>query len=130
MSTRRLAIIAAVPPIIKRIFNRAAEPICNEERLWRERAARMTLDALGYTNLTVKPKLHNEAVRYSRLWFRRMFDHHPDPKRVDNVVATFDSAGVNDFPLICNAVLAVTPFLFQNLSEDDDDDDDEPKIQD
>lgn len=127
MSTRRLAIIVAVPPIIKRIFNRAAEPICNEERLWRERAARMTLDALGYTNLTVKPKLHNEAVRYARLWFRQMFDHPPDLKKVDNVIATFDFAGINDFPLIRDAVLAVTPFIFSNLSEDDDDE--EAKIQ-
>lgn len=83
----------------------------------------MTLDALGYTNLTVKPKLHNEAVRYARMWFRRMFDEHPTAKNVDNVVATFDCAGINDFPLICEAVLAFTPFVYENLSEDDDDDD-------
>lgn len=89
----------------------------------------MTLDALGYTNLTVKPKLHNEAVRYSRLWFRQMFDHHPDLKKVDNVIATFDFAGINDFPLIRDAVLATAPFVFFNLSEDDSDDDSGSKIQ-
>jgi len=57
--------ITTVPVPIKKAFRVAPPPVSGEERLWRERAARMTLDALGYTNLTVKPPEHNEAVRYA-----------------------------------------------------------------
>ena len=112
MSTRRLAVIASVPSYVKKVFNSAPAPATPEERLWRERAARMTLDALGYTNLTMKKKRHNEAVRYARRWFRGMFITHPDTRETDDPSATFDAANLTGFPEVCDAVLAVQPILF------------------
>ena len=115
MSTRRLAAIPSVPPSIKKVFNNAPEPVTPEERLWRERVARMTLDALGHTNLTTKPRRHNETVRYARRWYRGLFkialeQDHPN--------ATFDAAGLIGFAQVRDAVLIVRPFLF--LDKDDD----------
>lgn len=104
------------PPIIKKMFNHAEEPMSGEERLWRERAARMTLDALGHTNLTVKPLRHNSTVRYARRWFRGMFDNPPPPAEVDNVEATFDEAGIQ-FREVRDAVLAFEPLIFQDGNE-------------
>ena len=109
MSTRRLAMIKAVPMSVKNVFRTAEEASTPEERLWRERAARMTLDALGYTNLTVKPWEHNEAVRYARRWFRGMFEDGPDS---DSATATFDSASVL-FVTVRDAVLAETPVILE-----------------
>jgi len=95
MSTRRILTIARVPIPIKRAFWQAKNPVSGQERLWRERAARMTLDALGYTNLTTKPDHHNSAVRYARAWFRGCFDNPSvDWIEVDNVLSTFDLAGI------------------------------------
>ena len=87
----------------------------------------MTLDALGHTNLTVKPKRHNEAVRYSRRWFRGHFADVPDLEHVDNPEATFDFAGVDGFHKIRDAVLLMDPLLFPHVDDnvEDDDDDDE-----
>lgn len=121
MSTRRLIMIPSVPFPIKKAFRLADEPICGEERLWRERAARMTLDALGHTNLTVKPHRHNDAVRYARRWFRGFFSYHPDAKYVDNVEATFECAGV-DFEIIKKYVLQVDPKIFEFEEEEDTED--------
>lgn len=118
MSTRRLAMIKKVPAEIRRIFHKSDVPPTPEGRLWRERAARMTLDALGYTNLTVKPQEHNAAVIYARRWFRNMYENHPDPKQVDSAVATFDYANV-DFVSVKRLVLATTPKLY-TLDEDED----------
>lgn len=115
MSTRRLAAIAEIPDTIKRAFRNAEEPFTQEEQLWRERAARMTLDALGYTNLTIKPWDHNEVVRYARRWFRQMYAYSDDPKKVDNAEATFDFAGIM-FKSVRDAVLKMNP----KLIEDDD----------
>lgn len=120
MSTRRLAAILLIPPIVKRMFLNIEEPKSNEERLWRERAARMTLDALGHTNLTVKPKRHNYAVRYARRWFRGMYEEHTDPKQVDSAIATFDFAGIDGFTYVRDAVLTVEPQIFHYLDEEDD----------
>lgn len=113
MSMRRLAQISTVPAPIKKAFRTAEDPLCGEERLWRERAARMTLDALGHTNLTVKPHDHNAAVRYARRWFRGMIN-------TDGAPETFDAAGVVFGP-IRTAVLATSPILF------DPEEDDEPE---
>ena len=90
-------------------FKNVDEPQTPEESLWRERAARMTLDALGYTNLTNKPYQHNNAVRYSRRWFRGLYDgiHIPKYNR-DSAEGTFDSAGV-DFTTVRNPVLRSYP---------------------
>lgn len=113
MSTRRLSMIRDVPGYIKQIFANARPPVSPEQRLWRERAARLSLDSLGYTNLTVKPHEHNEAVRYARRWFRGMFVPDDDP------YATFDAAGII-FKDVRDAVLSVEPIL---LKEDDDGED-------
>lgn len=121
MSTRRLAVIGNIPSLVKKIFNEAGEPISPVERLWRERAARMILDALGYTNLTVKPVHHNETVRYARRWFKQVYAYHDDPKQVDDAEATFDAAGINGYPFIRDAVLKVQPILFPDLNENEDD---------
>lgn len=121
MSTRRLAVIGNIPPIVKKIFKEAGEPVSSVERLWRERAARMILDALGHTNLTVKPIHHNETVRYARRWFRQLYANHDDPRQVDNAQATFDAAGLLGYPAIRIAILAMHPILFADLNEEKDD---------
>ena len=72
----------------------------------------MTLDALGHTNLTMKKKRHNEAVRYARRWFREIFLDHPDAKETDDPEATFDAANLTGFPEVRDAVLAIQPILF------------------
>ncbi len=72
----------------------------------------MTLDALGHTNLTMKKKRHNEAVRYSRRWFRGIFVEHPNLGDTDDPTATFDAANLVGFVEVRNAVLAVEPILF------------------
>jgi hypothetical protein len=112
MSTRRLNVIVAVPHSVKRLFSEATEPQSNEERLWRERAARMVLDALGNTNLTVKPKRHNEAVRYARRWLKELIAD-------DDAEATFDAGGIIGYPEIRRKVLAIEPALFPDPPEDD-----------
>ncbi len=113
MSTRRLAMITTVPLPVKKAFRDANPPVSGEERLWRERAARLTLDSLGYTNLTVKPHEHNETVRYARRWFRGCFD-------TDSSLDTFDAANVL-FEGVRTAVLSTAPIMF----EPDDDEGDE-----
>lgn len=121
MSTRRLAVIGNIPLVVKKIFREAEEPVSNVERLWRERAARMILDALGHTNLTVKPIHHNEVVRYARRWFRQLYADHDNPRQVDNAEATFDAAGILGYPSIRTAVLAIHPILFADPNEKRDD---------
>lgn len=125
MSTRRLIAISVVPIEIKKAFRLADPPKTGEEALWRERAARMTLDALGHTNMTVRPSQHNETVRYARRWFRLFYEDHPDPKLVDNAVATFDDAGIV-FDRVRNAVLASEPILYEADADTDVDAVDEP----
>lgn len=107
--------ITTVPMPVKKAFRMAETPACGEERLWRERAARMTLDALGHTNLTVKPHEHNAAVRYARRWFRGFYDDAPEP---DNAPATFDFAGVV-FDDVKKAVLATDPIVFEPEEDDE-----------
>lgn len=119
MSTRRLAVIVTVPPYIKKVFNSAPEPATPEERLWRERAARMTLDALGHTNLTMKKKRHNEAVRYARRWFRGIYEGvHETDVGTDDPVATFDAANLTGFTEVRDAVLAIEPLLFPDVKDE------------
>lgn len=118
MSTRRLAVIATVPPCVKKVFNSAPAPATSEERLWRERAARMTLDSLGHTNLTMKKKRHNEAVRYARRWFRGMLMDHPSIGETDDPFATFAAANLTGFAGVRDAILAVEPILFPDEKDD------------
>lgn len=107
--------ITTVPDSIKRAFRMADTATSGEERLWRERAARMTLDALGHTNLTVKPHEHNEAVRYARRWFRGFYEDAPEP---DSALGTFDFAGVV-FSDVKKAVLAMDPIIFEPEDADE-----------
>lgn len=99
---------------IKRAFRTAKEATSGEERLWRERAARMTLDALGHTNLTVKPYDHNEAVRYARRWFRGMYIEAPEP---DDPIGTFDAAGII-FDTVRRVTLENEPIIFEFEDEE------------
>ena len=122
MPIRRITNIKEVPFVVKKFFNQAAEPATDEEHLWRERTARMVLDALGHCNLTAKPKRHNAAVRYARRWLNQEFADHPDPAQVDNAEATFDFAGLDEgFQQIREAVLDIQPFMFEGILENDDD---------
>lgn len=121
MSTRRLAVIGNIPPLVKKIFSEAGEPISPVERLWRERAARMILDALGHTNLTVKPVHHNETVRYARRWLKQVYAYLDDPKMVDDAEATFDAAGIDGYHSIRDMILQVLPILFADPNETEDD---------
>ncbi len=73
----------------------------------------MTLDALGYTNLTMKKKRHNEAVRYARMWLRGLFETHFDVKETDDPEATFDAANLTGFKRVRDAALSVEPILFR-----------------
>ena len=109
MSTRRIAMITTIPQPIKRAFHIALPPVSGDEKVWREKAARMTLDALGHTNLTTKPQEHNNTVRYSRRWFRRLFDD-------DDSLPVFDLANI-DFKTVRDAVLNTKPIIFE--PEDD-----------
>lgn len=101
--------ITTVPTPIKKVFRTAEEATNGETRLWRERAARLTLDALGHTNLTVKPHEHNEAVRYARRWFRGMYLEAPEP---DDPQGTFDAAGIV-FDTVRHVVLDTSPIIFE-----------------
>ncbi len=127
MSTRRLVVILSVPPYAKKVFNSAPKPATPEERLWRERAARMTLDALGHTNLTMKKTRHNEAVRYARRWFRGIYEGtHEDgvdalelsDVKTDSAVDTFDAANLTGFTGVRDAVLAMEPILFPDEKDE------------
>ena len=79
----------------------------------------MTLDALGHTNLTMKPTRHNEAVRYARRWYRGLYETHPEAKHVDNPSAVFDAAGLISFTMIRAVVLATEPLLFPDKEDKD-----------
>ena len=120
MSTRRLAVIGNIPPLVKKIFSEAGEPVSAVERLWRERAARMILDALGHTNLTVKPVHHNDAVRYARRWLKQVYAYHDNPRQQDDAEATFDAAGIDGYHSIRDVVLAIPPILFADQNEIED----------
>jgi hypothetical protein len=69
MSARRIALTAAIPLEIRRVFNQADECATEEEELFREVAARAVFDALGYTGHS-EPDKHRAAVREARLWFK------------------------------------------------------------
>ena len=119
MSTRRLVVIKTVPLYVKKVFNSASVPRTPEERLWRDRAARMTLDSLGHTNLTMKKKRHNEAVRYARRWFRGMLMDHPEVDETDDPEATFGAANITGFTGVRDAVLDIEPIMFPEKDDGD-----------
>ncbi len=79
----------------------------------------MTLDALGHTNLTMKKKRHNEAVRYARRWFRGVFNDGDLPES-DDPEATFDAANLTGFTGVRDAALAIEPLIFADKEDEDD----------
>jgi hypothetical protein len=114
VSTRRLAAVKTIPLPVLEAFYKAPEAASEHEALWRERSARMTLDALGFTNITRKAEDHNEVVLYARRWFQELYTNHPDPKQVDNSRATFECAGLGEhFDTIKSAVLSRKAFLLK-----------------
>ena len=79
----------------------------------------MTLDALGHTNLTMKKKRHNEAVRYARRWFRGIYEEVCETDvGTDSAVATFDAANLTGFTEVRSATLAVEPLLFPDEKDE------------
>lgn len=79
----------------------------------------MTLDALGHTNLTMKKKRHNEAVRYARRWFRGIYEGVCDTDvGTDSAIDTFDAANLTGFAEVRDAVLAVVPILFPDEKDE------------
>lgn len=74
MSLRRLSNIDCIPIEISKAFRNADEAVVSEVILWREVAARMVLDALGYTGLTGEPEKHDATVKEARRWFRGIPD--------------------------------------------------------
>lgn len=95
MSFRVLVECEDVPFKARQAFGTASRPESREELLWREVAARITLDACGYTNFSKADKgeyrEHLKAMGEAHQWFR--YDH-------DDVVAVFDLAGVRYEPVI------------------------------
>ncbi len=119
MSVRRLSNIDKIRIKIRRAFRNASEPKEWEETLWREVAARMVLDALGYTGLGSEPDESDAAIRDARRWFRGI------PTREDPVIV-FDYANMeNYFAGIRDTVLDY-PVTYILDFDDDESEYDEP----
>lgn len=82
-TTRKLIALKWAPAVVRQAFRRANDPLGPEECMWREVAARLTLDALGHTGLAQTD--HRKAVRDARIWFTHSKD----------VCEVFDMAEVN-----------------------------------
>ena len=111
MSVRRLSNIDAIPHEIRRAFRNSFEPREWEETLWREVAARMTLDALGYTGLTGEPEKHDAAVREARRWFKGI-------PELDSPVIVFDYAVMSGYFHVVRDEVLKYPITYM-LDEDD-----------
>lgn len=120
MSSRRIPYMEEVPYSIRRAFLGAEEPSTPEELLWRERAARMVLDALGLTGLVGKRKKHSDAVQYARRWFRGIYDSPELPQELrDSAIGTFESAGIN-YGAVVGPVLDATPLPLEEIDAERD----------
>ena len=81
LATELVIMQDGIPDVIRRAFRRTVgHATCMEQMLWREVAARMTLDALGITPevITVRPDMdkavytrYAKAVNEARDWFTR-----------------------------------------------------------
>lgn len=95
MSFRVLVECEDVPFKAREAFGTAPRPRTSEETLWREVAARMTLDACGYTNFSKADKgeyrEHLKTMAEAHLWFR--YD-------TADVALTFDLANVPHEPVV------------------------------
>lgn len=78
----------SIPEAVKRAFWLADPPLCNEQILWREVAARLILDAVGMTPSweANDDMAHRRVVFEARQWLR---DESEDVREV------FDLAGVS-----------------------------------
>ena len=102
---------------IRKAFRCVDKPKSPEMALWRERAARLTLDALGFTGLSGKRKKHNDTISHARRWFRGFYDSLSIPKEYrDSAIDTFDSGGI-DFQSVRDEVLKCKP-LFQGDADE------------
>ena len=72
MSVYKLLAMSDMPAPIRRAFL-GLSPVCPEQKLLQEVAARATLDGLGYTGIH-RPSQHDHAVREARIWFK--FDRY------------------------------------------------------
>lgn len=95
MSYRVLVECKDVPESARRAFGIAARPNSAEESLWRDVAARMVLDACGYTNFSKADKgdyrEHLKVMGEAHNWFRN------DASEVEEV---FDMANVDHEPVM------------------------------
>ena len=113
MSTRRLSNIDSIPHSVTRAFRNASEPKTSQEVLWREVAARMTLDALGYTGLTGERDKHDNAVREARRWFKGI--PYPESPKI-----VFDYADMTPyFPSVKTAVLNHPVTYFRDIEDEE-----------
>jgi hypothetical protein len=110
---------------IRKAFRCVDNPTSPEMALWRERAARMTLDALGFTGLISKRKKHNDTISHARRWFRGCYDSTDIPLEFrDSAIDTFDSGGI-DFQTIKSEVLKSKP-IFQGDADELEDEEGSP----
>lgn len=117
MSSRRIPYLKEVPYAVRRAFRCADEPHSVEERLWRERAARMVLDAVGLTCLIGKRKKHNDAVGYARRWLKGFYDTPDTPPELwDSARGTFDAGGIN-YEAVAGPILATKPILVEDSND-------------
>jgi hypothetical protein len=115
VSVKYLSGIQSIPIEITMAFRNAEEPKNSQETLWREVAARATLDALGYTGRTAEPDQHDAIIKEARLWFKGI----PIPESPHIV---FDNASLLPyFPKVKEAVLNY-PVTYMTDIEDDYDD--------
>ena len=113
MSSRRIPYLTEVPYAVRRAFRCADEPRCAAELLWRERTARMVLDALGLTGLIGKRKKHNDAVGYARRWLRGFYETPDTPPELwDSARGTFDFGGIS-YEACAAPILASKPILVE-----------------
>jgi hypothetical protein len=86
MSMRALLHNNRIPVKVRNAFAQAIVSTSSEQVLWREVAARHTLDAFG-----VVGQDEREAVAEARTWFRDCYD---------DVHLLFEYAGVNPDPVV------------------------------
>lgn len=111
LATETLVRHDRLPDEARRAFRRTiGHAKSMEQMMWREVAARLTLDAFGITPEAVNIfdgmdkssyKEYARAVVEARVWFR---------KRQDSELV-FELAGVYDFEIVRNAVMALPPLV-------------------
>lgn len=119
MSVRRLSNIDKIPITIRKAFRNAPEPREWEETVWREVAARMVLDALGYTGLGSEPEENDAAIRDAKRWFRGI----PNP---EDPIMVFDYANMEHYLANIREIVLNYPVTYLLDFDDDESEYDEP----